>query len=81
MILANFDLQVTLILPIKFLVNRPFCSVEADFQDGNCSGHLVFLIRMTSACFGSTGHPDVFYQVSINWPFGSGEEAQNTFPR
>ena len=31
--------------------------------------------------FQSTSHPDASYQVGVNWPFGSGEEAKNRFSR
>ena len=41
-ILAIFNLQVTLMLPAKFQVNRPIGSGEAkiDLQDGRHGSHL-----------------------------------------
>ena len=55
MILAIFDLQVTLMLPTKFQVNYSLLVQEKkqkiDFQDG-CSGcHLGYLIRTILAVF------------------------------
>ena len=53
-ILAVFDLQVTLILPIKYQVNWPFISGEAaqnSFQGGGHGSHLVFQIGMILAIF------------------------------
>ena len=55
---------------------------KIDFQDGNRSGNLVFPIGTILAIF-------FYLQVTvmlssnflINWPFGSGEEAHNRFPR
>ena len=55
MILAIFDLQVTLMLPTKFGVN--WISVQEkkqkliDFQDGGHGGHLGFLIDTILAIF------------------------------
>ena len=55
MILATFDLQVTLMLPTKFGVNWPFGSGEEakklDFQDGCHGGHLGFPIGTILAIF------------------------------
>ena len=68
MILAIFDLQVTLILPIKFQLNWPSIQemkFKIAFQDGNCGSHLVFPIGIMLA---------VSYQVQVNWPFGSGDD-------
>ena len=59
MILATFDLQVTLMLPTKFVVNWPFSSGEEakiDFQDG---GHDF-----------QDGGPNASYQVSGQLAFG-----------
>ena len=60
MILAIFDLQVTLMLPSKFGVNWPFGSGE----EAKNSGHLGFSIRTILAIFLSVSHPDASYQVS-----------------
>ena len=54
MVLAIFDLQVTLMLPTKFGVSWPFGSgeeAEIDFQDGGHGGHLGFPIGVTLATF------------------------------
>ena len=54
MVVAIFDLQVTVMLPTKFGVNWPFGSGEEakiDFQDGGHGGHLGFLIGMILATF------------------------------
>ena len=63
MILAIFDLQVTLMLPIKFGVSWHFGSGEKkakkkkkkkkkiDFQDGGHGGHLGLPIRTIIAIF------------------------------
>ena len=54
MVVAIFDLQVTLMLPTKFGVNWPFGSgdeAKIDFQDGGHGGHLGFLIGMILATF------------------------------
>ena len=53
-ILAIFDLQVTLMLPSKFGVNRPFNSGEEakiDFQDDGHGGRLGFPIGTILAIF------------------------------
>ena len=53
-ILAIFDLQVTLMLPSKFGVNRPFGSGEEakiDFQDDGHGGRLGFPIGTILAIF------------------------------
>ena len=54
MILAIFDLQVTPMLPSKFVVNWPFGLEEEtkiDFQDGCHGVHLGFLIGTILAIF------------------------------
>ena len=53
MILANFDLQVTLMLPSKFGVNWPFEEKKRkiDFQDGGHGSHLGFPIGTILAIF------------------------------
>ena len=53
-ILANFDLQVTPMLPTKFQVNWSFGSgeeVKIDFQDGCHGGNLGLPNRMILAIF------------------------------
>ena len=69
MVLAIFDLQVTLMLPTKFQDNWPFGSGEEakmDFQDG---GHLGLLIKTTAATLLSTSHPDASNHVSSQLAF------------
>ena len=55
MVLAIFDLQVTLMLPTKFGVSWPFGSGEEakyiDFQNGRHGGHLGFPFGMILASF------------------------------
>ena len=46
--------QVTLILPIKYRGNRPFClgeQVQINFQDGDGGGHIAFPIGEILAIF------------------------------
>ena len=84
MILASFDLQVTLMLPSKFGVNWPFGSGEkqkTDFQNGGHGGHLEFPIVMILAIFDLQVTPMLPSKFGVNWPFGSGEEAKNRFSR
>ena len=73
MILAIFDLQVTLMLPSKFGVNWAFRfrrRSEKDVQDGGHGGHLGFPIGTILAIFLSTFHPDASYQVSSQLALG-----------
>ena len=85
-ILATFDLQVTSILPIKFLVNWSFCSGE---KVPNWSSKFAFrsreevqnrsgpsLIYNQNDCnfFLSANHPASSYQVSSQTAFRSGEK-------
>ena len=69
MILAIFDLQITLMLSPKFPSLSTGLWVQEkkrkiDFQDsGHCS-HLGFLNGPILAIFSSTSHPDASYQVS-----------------
>ena len=54
MILAIFNLQVSLMIPTKFRVHWAFDSgeeVKKGFQDGHHGGHLGFQIRMILAIF------------------------------
>ena len=84
MILATFDLQVTLMLPSKFGVNWPFGSGEEEknrFQDGGHGGHLGFPIGTILAIFDLQVTLMLPSKFGVNWPFGSGEEAKNRFSR
>ena len=80
-ILAIFELQVTLILPIKFQFSWAFGSGEAQnrFSTGPHGSHLRFSIRMIFVIF---FYLQVFLVLSakfrVNWPFGS-EKAQIYF--
>ena len=79
MILATFDLQVTLILPTKFQVILPSVQEKKwkiDFQDGGHSGHLGFLIRSILAVFDLQVIPMLPTKIQVNWPFSSGEEME-----
>ena len=80
-ILAIFDLQVTLMLPTKFRVNR-FLGLreeaKIDFQDG---GHLGFPIGTILATFDLQVIPMLPTKFRVNCPFGSEEEAKNRFSR
>ena len=84
MILAIFDLQVTLMLPSKFGVN--WLSVQEkkrkiDFQDGGHGGHLGFPIGTILAIFDLQVTLMLPSKFGVNWPFASGEEAKNRFLR
>ena len=82
MILAIFDQQVTPILPIKFRVNGPFYQekkLKIDFQDGNCGGHLVFLVGAILAILDLQVTLMILTKFQVSWPFGSGEEAKIDF--
>ena len=61
-ILASFDLQVTLILPSKFGVNRPFGSEEAKQRFSRWRPSWIS-DRHDFSYFLSTSHPDTSYQV------------------
>ena len=70
MILAIFDLQVTLMLPTKFQVNWPFSSgeeAETDFQDGH---HLGFQIRTILAFFDLQVTLMLPTKFQVKWPLG-----------
>ena len=54
---------------------------KIDFQDGNCGGHLVFPIRKILAIFDLQVTSMSLTKFQVNWPFGSGEEANNRFSR
>ena len=84
MILVIFDQQVIPIPPVKFRVSGPFFQekkFKIDFQDSNCGGHLVFPIVTIFAIIDLQVILMLSTKFRINWPFGSGEEAQNRFPR
>ena len=81
MILANFDQQVTLMLPTKFQVNWPFDQEKKrkiDFQDGGHGGYLGFL-GIIFAMFDLQVTQMLPTKFQVNWPLGSGEEAENRF--
>ena len=83
MILGIFDLQVILILPIKFRVSWPFYSekFKTDFQKGDCGGHIGFWIRTNLAIFDLQVTQILPVKFEVNWLFGSGDEVQNNFLR
>ena len=72
MILAIFDLQVTLMLSTKFRVSWSFGSgeeVKTDFQGGGHGGHLGFPIRTILAMFYLQVTPMLPTKFPVNWPF------------
>ena len=84
MILAIFDLQVTLMLPTKFQVNGLLSSGEVmkkRFQDGGHGGHLGFPIQPILAIFDLQVTLMLPTELQFNLPFCSGEEAKNRFSR
>ena len=72
MILAIFDLQVTLMLPNKFLVNWPFISRE-EAKNRFSRWRLLWPSQITNqkdfSYFLSTSHPYASYQVSSQLAF------------
>ena len=83
MILAIFDLQVTLMRPTKF-GNRPFGSGKEEknsFQDGDHGGHLGFPIGTILATFDLQVTPMLPTKFRVNWHLGLEEEAKNRFSR
>ena len=78
MILATFDLQVTLMLPSKFGLSVQEKKRKVDFQGG---GHLGFPFGTILAIFDLTVTLMLPSKFGVNWPFGSGEEAKNRFSR
>ena len=67
-----FNLQVTLILPTKFLVNWSFVQEmkrKIHFQDGGYGGHLGFLIKTILASSDLQVHPDTSIQVLCHLAF------------
>ena len=81
-ILATFDLQVTLMLPSKFVESIGLSVQEKkrkiDFQDG---GHLGFPIGTILAIFDLKVTLMLPSKFGVNWPFDSGEQAKNRFSR
>ena len=82
MILAIFDLQVTLLLPSKFGVNWPFSSGEEaknrfsrwlPWRPSWISDRTILVI------FDLQVTPMLPSKFGVNWPLGSGEEAKNIF--
>ena len=69
MILAIFDLQVSLMLPTESQVSWPFGQGD----------HLGFPIGTILAIFNLQVTPMLPDKTEVNWPFGSGEEAENRF--
>ena len=72
MILAIFDLQVTLMVPSKFGVNWSLVQEKKrkiDFQDG---GHLGFPIGTILAIFDLQVTPMLPSKYQVNWPRGVG---------
>ena len=72
MVLARFDLQVTLMLPTKFGVNWPFGSGEE--VKNRFSSWRPWLPSWISdwndfSDFRSISHPDAYYQVSSQFAF------------
>ena len=78
MILAIFDLQVTLTLPIMFRHNWPSIQekFKIAFQDGNCGSHIVFPIGTILAIFDLQVIYMILTKFQVNWPFGS-EQVKN----
>ena len=84
MILATFDLHVTLMRPTKFGVNRPSAQEKKrkiDFQDGDHGGHLVFPTGTILTTFDLQVTPMLPTKFRVNWHLGLGEEAKNRFSR
>ena len=50
------------------------------FQEGNCGGHLVFLIGTILAIFDLQVTAMILTKFQVNWPFSPGE-VQNRFSR
>ena len=80
MILVTYNLQVSLILPIKsrsigLSVQKKF---KIDLQDG---GHIRFPIGTNLAIFDLQVSQILPIKFPVNWPFCSGEEVQYRFLR
>ena len=79
-----FDLQVTLMLPTKFRVNRLLGlgeKAKIDFQDGRHGGHLGFTIGTILATVALQVTLMLPTKFLVNCPFGSEEEAKSRFSR
>ena len=70
--LAIFDLQVTTLLPTKF---------QVAFRCRRRNGHLGFSILTIFATSDLQVTLMLPTKLQVNWPFGSGEEANNRFSR
>ena len=81
MILAIFDLQVTLMLPTKFGVNWQDKKRKTDFQDGGHGGHLGIPTGMILAIFDLQVNLMFPTKFPVNWHLRLGEEAKNRFSR
>ena len=68
MILATFNLQVTLTLPFKFWVNWPFCSEEVQNRFSWWRPYWIS-DQIKFSYFWSTSHPDTSCQVSSQLVF------------
>ena len=54
---------------------------KIDFRDGNCGDHLVSPIGTILAIFDLQVDLMLFTKFRVSWPFGSGAEVQNRYPR
>ena len=84
MILAIFDLQVTLMLPSKFEsigLSAQEMKWQIDFQDYGHGGHLGYPIGMILAFFDLQVTHMLSTDFRVNWHLGLGEEAKNRFSR
>ena len=54
---------------------------KIDFQDGGHGGHLGFSISTILATFDLQVTLMLLSEFGVSWPFGSGEEAKNSFSR
>ena len=81
MILATFDLQVTLILPISSFESTGLSvqKFKIDFQDDHCSCHTGFLIRTNTAIFDLQVTLILPTKFQVNWPFGSDKKPKIVF--
>ena len=80
MILAIFDLQVTLMLPTS-LESAQEKKRKIDFQDGGNGGHLACPTGTILAIFDLQVIPMLPTKFRVNWHLGLGEEAKNRFSR
>ena len=83
MILAIYDLQVTLMLPTEFQVSWSLVQEKkgkTDVQDGHHGSHLGFPFGMILAIFDLQVILMLPTSYQVSWPFGS-EEGKNRFSR